>query len=79
MKILTNRQFNELVAKIEQDAYVGGLNDGHKKGFEEGHKKGYHKGLTMNKEGVVITNGGTYVFKGAALTNAINGHEFKAQ
>lgn len=55
MKIFTNKQFEEIKRKIENDAFQNA--------YDKGYKDGLNKGLIQDKEGVLLNGGGLYVFK----------------
>ncbi|MDC2867576.1 hypothetical protein [Bacillus sp. BP-3] len=55
MKILTNKQLEELLLEAEGE----GFDKGYNRGYEEGHRKG----MTHDKKGIVMTSSGIYHFE----------------
>ncbi|PDY08771.1 hypothetical protein COM83_31060 [Bacillus cereus] len=53
MHLLTRKQLKKMLSEASQNGY--------KRGYEIGHRKG----MTQDKEGVVMSSSGLYVFNGS--------------
>jgi flagellar biosynthesis/type III secretory pathway protein FliH len=63
MKIFTNKQYEELINKIESEAF--------QKGKDAGYKQGLNEGLIKDKKGVILNSNGWYIFADDNVTDVI--------
>lgn len=71
MKILSNKEYENLIEATKFTAYSDGKRDGYLKGYKNGKQEGYHQGLIADKTGVVMCASGVYIFKDGSIVEAV--------
>ncbi|PFY95266.1 flagellar assembly protein FliH [Bacillus wiedmannii] len=68
LNLLTDKQLNKLIT----EAWDKGYDQGHKVGHTRGYKEGHHKGMTTDKQGVMMTRSGLYIFDDNKCVGALD-------
>ncbi|EEM68503.1 MULTISPECIES: hypothetical protein [Bacillus cereus group] len=68
LNLLTEKQLNVLLT----EAYDKGFDTGKNVGYERGYEDGHHKGMTSDKQGVMMTRSGLYIFDDNKCVGALD-------